>query len=267
MKLLVIGAGNMGMSYAEGIAKSDIAIEKPILLLDADEAKITTFNKDENYKGYTVAKDVIGQADYILMAVKPQHFKALAADVHSLLKPSCTIISIMAGVTVETIANATKLGKVARAMPNLPAQIGLGMTTVNFTDAIDEPTKEIVKAILSSTGEVLEVAEQQDLDKSTGISGSGPAYIFYFIEALEKAAEGMGFNREDSRKLASQTFLGAIELYRQGDLTPEEWMNRVASKGGTTRAALNMLAAEDVSNKIIKGANAAYERAVELGKE
>lgn len=265
--LLVIGAGNMGMSYAEGIAKSITEIAKPIMLLDMDSEKVANLNQKAAFEANTDPTLLIPKADYILLAVKPQHFKEVAGNIKHLLKENCMLISIMAGVTVQTISEAMVTSKVARAMPNLPAQIGLGMTTVNYTNVIDEPTKEIVNSILASTGEVLEVANESDIDKSTGISGSGPAYIFYFIEALEKAAEGMGFNREDSKKLATQTFLGAIELYRQNDLTPEEWMNRVASKGGTTRAALNSLAADLVSEKIITGANAAYNRAVELGKE
>lgn len=267
MKLAVLGAGNMGMSYAEGIALKSGFIEKPILVLDNNEEKVAEVNQKASFKASINAEDLLPQADFILLAVKPQVFAFLATNIAPLLKKDVVVISIMAGVTIERIAELLQVQKVARAMPNLPASIGLGMTSVVFNTSINSDEKITVNNILGTTGKVMSVSNEEGIDKTTGISGSGPAYIFYFIEALEKAAQEMGFTNLESRELVSQTFLGAIELYRQNDLTPTEWMNRVASKGGTTRAALNKLEEEDVHNKIIKGAFAAFERAVELGKE
>ena len=152
-------------------------------------------------------------------------------------------------------------------MPNLPAQVGKGVTS--FTESSDVSRVELlmIRNLLDTTGESIHVENQNFIDASTGISGSGPAYVFYFMNSMLEAALKMGFSENDSRVLVSQTFEGAVELFNRNDLSPTLWMDRVASKGGTTRAALDSMDDNNVKELIKEAAYAAFDRAVELGEE
>jgi len=152
-------------------------------------------------------------------------------------------------------------------MPNLPAQIGKGLTSFVTTPSISKAELLTIENLLNTTGKSIHVSNENFIDASTGISGSGPAYVFYFMQSMMEAAKQMGFSENDSTVLVSQTFTGAVELFNQSNLSPESWMDRVASKGGTTRAALDSMDNNNVDKLIIEAAFAAFNRAVELGKE
>lgn len=265
MKLLVIGAGNMGLTYAKSIHDSGILGPNGILVLESSEEKRNELQSSTNFEVYTNASECVDKADLILLAVKPQN----TADLFPILKPFITnehlIISVMAGVKIASIQSGLGSQKVVRSMPNLPAQIGLGMTTFTGSSAVGNDELSKIQSLLATTGKAVHVETEDDIDKSTGISGSGPAYIFYFLESLIEAGTDIGLDFETSKDLATQTFNGAIELYQNSDLSTTEWMNRVASKGGTTRAGLDSLEQNNVKEKIKACAKAAYNRAVELG--
>ena len=127
--------------------------------------------------------------------------------------------------------------------------------------------KIMVRNLLDTTGSSIHVSNESFIDKSTGISGSGPAYVFYFMQSMMEAARKMGFSENDSKVLVSHTFEGAVELFSQHDISPAKWMDKVASKGGTTQAALDSMADNNVNELIKEAAFAAFNRAVELGKE
>lgn len=267
MKLLVIGAGNMGLTYAKSINDSNILGDNGIYILENSADKRTELESSTPFKVFDKASDCIDLVDIILLAVKPQNTKDLFPALRPNIKNNQLIISVMAGVKINTIQDGLGTNKVIRCMPNLPAQIGLGMTTFTCSSEVTSIESDQVKSLLSTTGKAISVATENDIDKSTGISGSGPAYIFYFLESLIEAGIDMGFDEETAKTLATQTFDGAIKLYQSSELSTTEWMDRVASKGGTTRAGLDSLANNDVKNKIKECANAAYNRAVELGND
>lgn len=267
MKVLVIGGGNMGLTYAEAIAKSNFLNSGDLMIYDKSESKLQELRARRLFDVHDRLDDCLLQADVVFLAVKPVHSIELMQQMNPLVSNEQLLISIMAGVTIEAIKSGLGITKVVRAMPNLPALVGLGMTS--FTAATEVSRLELVtvEKLLDTTGRSIGMDSEQQIDASTGISGSGPAYVFYFMESMMEAALEMGFSAKEARLLVSQTFSGAIELFKSYDLNPDEWMQRVTSKGGTTQAALESMEENHVKERIKDAAYAAFRRAAELGKE
>ena len=267
MKVLVIGAGNMGLTYSEGMVSSEVLRNKKLMIHDVSAEKIESLKQFDHFNVQEKLEDCIGEADIIFIAVKPYHCEELFAKIKPHLNDQQILVSLMAGVTIEKIQELTGVMKVIRTMPNLPAKVGKGITS--FTEAKEVTRVELltVRNLLDTTGRSIHVDNETFIDKSTGISGSGPAYIFYFMQSMLEAALKMGFSPHDSKVLVNSTFEGAVELFNQSDLTPTTWMSRVASKGGTTQAALDSMESNNVKELIKEAAYAAFDRAVELGHE
>lgn len=268
MKVLVIGAGNMGSTYAEGMKDSHLlGTKQKLMIYDALETRRQELRVDDDYDVYDKLEDCLPEADVIFVAVKPYHASDLFAHMKSLVGKDQIIVSIMAGVTLDSMVNELGLTKIVRAMPNLPAQVGKGMTSYTATDDVSRVELLTIGGLLDTTGKSIPVSNERFIDASTGISGSGPAYIFYFMESMMDAARDMGFTDKTAKMLVSSTFEGAVELFKQENISPKSWMDRVASKGGTTRAALDSLEDNNVHEKIHEAAFAAFKRAVEIGEE
>ncbi|MFC4094507.1 pyrroline-5-carboxylate reductase [Euzebyella saccharophila] len=267
MKVLVIGAGNMGLTYAEAMSKSKQLKKRNVMILDSSPEKILSLKKISHFDVFENLEDCLPQADLVFIAVKPYHCEDLFAKMRPLINKGQIVISIMAGVTIQTMQDALGIQKVVRAMPNLPAQVGKGVTSFIPSKEVSRIELLTVESLLDTTGKSIKVSSENYIDASTGISGSGPAYVFYFMQSMMEAALKMGFSANDSKVLVSQTFDGAVELFNQSDLSPSSWMNKVASKGGTTRAALDSMEDNNVNELIKEAAYAAFDRAVELGKQ
>jgi|TARA_R110000737_G_scaffold321446_2_gene333405 pyrroline-5-carboxylate reductase len=267
MKVLVIGAGNMGLTYAEGMSKSKLLKKRNIMVLDSSEDKLKEIDQMSHFDAFKELEDCVPQADIIFVAVKPYHAEKLFNRIRPLVKSGQILISIMAGTTIGSIKELTGLTKIVRAMPNLPAKIGKGLTSFVASPEVSRIELLTVESLLDTTGKSILVSDESFIDASTGISGSGPAYVFYFMQSMMEAALQMGFSENVSKVLVSQTFTGAIELFNQNNLSPNSWIEKVASKGGTTRAALDSMDDNNVGELIKEAAFAAFERAVELGKE
>lgn len=267
MKVLVIGAGNMGLTYAEGMAQSSLLSRNKLMIYDNSPEKILSLKKLEQFDVYEKIEDCVPLADLVFIAVKPYHSDKLFAKIQPLVSKEQIFISLMAGVTIEKIQNSLNVLKVVRTMPNLPALVGKGVTSYTEAKEVSRVELLMVRNLLDTTGESIRVKNENFIDASTGISGSGPAYVFYFMQSMLEAAQKMGFSDKDAKLLVSQTFEGAVELFNQHDLSPSTWMNRVASKGGTTRAALDSMDDNNVKELIKDAAYAAFNRAVELGQE
>jgi pyrroline-5-carboxylate reductase len=173
----------------------------------------------------------------------------------------------MAGIRSDAIARATGTERVVRSMPNTPALIGEGIAGLFARSAVTAADRAQVEAVLAPTGQTLWVAREEDLDAVTALSGSGPAYVFYFIEAMMQAARDMGLTTEQGKQLALATFAGATSLAQASNEPPDVLRERVTSKGGTTYAALMSLEASGVKPAIVKALRAAQQRARELGDE
>ena len=267
MKVLVIGAGNMGLTYATGMSKSKILKKHNIMVLDKSEKTLKKIDKIAHFDAMDKLEDCVPLADIIFVAVKPFHAEELFQRMKPLVNSNQMIVSIMAGVTIDFIKNSLGIDKIVRAMPNLPAQVGKGLTSYVSSEEVSYLELILVEELLNTTGKSIRVKEEKFIDASTGISGSGPAYVFYFMESMMEAARQMGFSDRVSKVLVSQTFSGAIELFNQSNISPDDWMDKVASKGGTTRAALDSMHTNKVNLLIKDAAFAAFNRAVELGEE
>ena len=267
MKVLVIGAGNMGLAYARALVKSEFLNKTNLMISDTNPEKTEELKKVSRFDVFTDLSDCLPKADIVFLAVKPYHAEELMAELKPMMHKDQIVISIMAGVTIQSMKDGLGITKVVRAMPNLPAQVGKGLTSFTASDEVSRLELSTVEKLLDTTGKSVRLDTENDVDASTGISGSGPAYVFYFMQSMMEAAQKMGFSDHDSKVLVSQTFEGAVELFNQSDLSPSVWMNRVASKGGTTRAALDSMDDNNVKDMIQDAAYAAFNRAVELGKE
>lgn len=261
-KITVIGGGNMGFTYAESIYNSDL--KASIHVLDKSPEKIQEIN---NLNTISAGDDfsVLEASDVIFLAVKPQIAPLVFEEIKHMLNKNQLVVSIMAGTTIESIQTGLGLDKVVRAMPNLPAQVKLGMTTYVGSAEVSAEELKLVAEILASTGEAVLVKTEDAIDKSTGISGSGPGFVFYMMNAMVNAAEDLGFTPEQSKVLVSQTFAGTVKLYEDNDISLTEWMDRVSSKGGTTIAGLNYLDKANVGEGIQKCVETCVARAFELG--
>lgn len=266
MKVLVIGAGNMGLTYAEGMAQSPLLNRRNLMIFDVSAEKLSSLEKISHFDVYENLGDCLPKADIVFVAVKPYHSDELFKKMKEMVNPDQLIISLMAGVTIETIQGSLNLKKIIRAMPNLPAKVGLGMTAFTAAKEVTRVELLMVRNLLDTTGEAIHVKNENFINASTGISGSGPAYVFYFMQSMMEAALKMGFSQNDSKILVTQTFEGAVKLFTESDLSPNSWMNKVASKGGTTRAALDSMEDNNVKELIKEAAYAAFNRATELGK-
>lgn len=267
MKVLMIGAGNMGATYAEGMAHSALLNGRKLQIFDKDLDKLKTLEEKGVFQTFDKLEDCLPKADIVFIAVKPYHAETLFEEMKPLIDKNQMFVSLMAGVTLETILTGLNVSKVIRTMPNLPAQIGLGVTAFTESEAVSRLELLMVRNFLDMTGNSIHVETEKFIDASTGISGSGPAYVFYFMNSMLEAAKKMGFSDYDSRVLVTNTFEGAVGLFKENDISAKKWMDRVASKGGTTRAALDSMEENNVKDLIEQAAYAAFNRATELGEE
>ncbi len=267
MKVLVIGAGNMGLTYAEGMAKSPLLNRRKLMIYDISIEKIEALQEEPLFDVYEHIETCLAQADIVFIAVKPYHCEELFEKIKPIVNQDQIFVSLMAGVTIQKIQTLLDVKKVVRTMPNLPAKVGKGVTSYTASKEVSRVELLMVRNLLDTTGKSIKVENENFIDASTGISGSGPAYVFYFMQSMMEAALKMGFSVNDSKILVSNTFEGAVELFNQSDLSPTSWMDMVASKGGTTRAALDSLDDNNVKELIKEAAYAAFDRAVELGEK
>lgn len=267
MKVLVIGAGNMGLTYAEGMADSSLLNKHKLRIYDTDPKKIESLRKDSRFDVFDNLDDCLPKADIVFIAVKPYHSDGLFETMQPMLNNNQIFVSLMAGVTIDAIQEKLAAQKIIRTMPNLPAQVGKGVTSYTASEDVSRVELLMVRNLLDTTGTSIHVDSENFIDASTGISGSGPAYVFYFMQSMLEAALKMGFSAYDSKILVSSTFEGAIELFNQNDISPKSWIDKVASKGGTTQAAIDSMEDNNVKQLIQDAAYAAFDRAVELGKE
>ncbi len=266
MKVLVIGAGNMGLTYLRSLLSSRFIEPSNLHVLtkpEADTPKLKLIPED-NYHNHP--GDYITQMDVIIIAVKPQDFQTLSLQLRGHISSDQMILSVMAGITTAYLAAELGSSKIVRAMPNLPAQLGMGMTVFTASSHIDRKELFILQNLINTTGKSVYVEDETMIDAATAISGSGPAYVYFFMQSMIETAQKMGFTPSQAELLVSQTFLGAVLQHQQGELSCDQWIQRVASKGGTTEAALHVMKTKAVKPSIEEALNAALLRSQELGR-
>ena len=264
MKILIIGGGNMGLTFAKSFLKTHIVTPENMLIMEKSKEKAEELKKLNIGTVFGEPGPYVKQADLIILAVKPQDTSSLFSRIKEYIDPQQVILSIMAGVQIDTIAEKLGTDKIIRAMPNLPAQIGVGMTVFTSSETVTRIELVTVQNLLNSTGKSIYKESEDMIDAATAISGSGPAYIFYFMQSMIDAAKEMGFSQSESELLTYQTFRGAVDLFNKYDLSCEEWISRVSSRGGTTEAAFTKLNELEVSPQFQVAINQALVRAKEL---
>jgi len=266
MKILILGGNNMSLTYAQSFLRSRIVTADNMMVLCRTYERANQLGETHEGRFFSDPRLCVPEADLLILAVKPQDSPKLFDEIGDLAQPGQVFLSIMAGVRMAAIGKALGAEKIIRAMPNLPAQIGAGVTAFTSTDAVTRIELVMVQNLLSTTGKTIYVEQEDMIDASTAISGSGPAYVYFFMNAMMEAAKQMGFSPSEAELLVSQTFTGAVDLYNKSDLSCENWIARVASKGGTTEAAMQVWRETALHDDIVAGAQAALLRARELGK-
>ena len=257
----------MGLTYAQSILRSRITKKEDLLILEKSPEKAIELSKKDIGTVCGDPEECLRMADLVVLAVKPQDSPALFESLKNQVDSQQVFLSIMAGVKIKTIQEGLNARKVIRAMPNLPAQIGMGMTAFTSTDDVTRIELVMVQNLLNTTGKTIYVENEESIDAATAISGSGPAYVFYFMKSMMDAAKEVGFKQSEAELLVAQTFKGTVDLFQKGNFNCTEWIDKVASRGGTTEAALNNWSENNLDLLIKRGTEAALSRAVELGKK
>jgi pyrroline-5-carboxylate reductase len=266
MKIAIIGGGNMGTTYARAFVRSNIVEKENLLIIEKHQEKRDELEKE----GVACLSDTIDKTlssyDILILAVKPQDFKSLAPFLKEVIKKKQIVISIMAGIKIKTISSLLDHDKIARAMPNTPAQLGFGITAFTVNKESSFENISIIDTLLETTGKSIFMKNEDLLDAVTAVSGSGPAYFFYFVKNMIEAAKAMGIEEPVAAMLVKQTMLGSFQILNSTTASIDQLIASVASKGGTTEAALNKFEATQVGLNIQEALKAAEKRAKELSK-
>lgn len=264
VSLAFIGGGNMATAILSGLCKAGLSGASVTVVEPFTESR-QRLEAEWGVRTLAAADASLQSANCVIWAVKPQVFAEACAPVapHT---PKALHLSVAAGIQTASISRWLNNPRVVRTMPNTPALIGQGMTGMFASKAVNESERILVETLLAPTGRCLWVAHESDLDAVTALSGSGPAYVFYFLEAMRQAGSELGLSPETAYALALQTFAGATALAAQSSESPEVLRERVTSKGGTTYAALQHMEAAGVKKAFVNAMHAAAKRAEELGK-
>lgn len=267
MKITIVGCGNMGLIYARAFLKYNIVAKDNLLLVEKSEIRKDDLKK-LNIGSVVVPDDkLILDSDVIILSVKPQDFTELAADLKKVLNEKTILLSIMAGINISFLQQKLSHQKIVRAMPNSPVEIGMGITAYSLSKAVTFEQAHKVENLLTTTGRTLYMEDENLLDAVTAVSGSGPAYFFYFVQQLIEAGKKMGMDEATASLLVKQTMLGSFHLINNAGKPLNELIKAVASKGGTTEAALSTFAKHRVNQYLQEGLLNAEKRAKELAEQ
>ena len=263
-RIAFIGGGNMASAIIGGLIRQGLPATQ-VMVVEPFEATRALLNSQHGVQAHPAPGPFLADADLIVWAVKPQSFREAAAPVAPFAGRALQL-SVMAGIRAADIAAASGSARIVRCMPNTPALVGRGMT--GLFDASGAPAdRQLAETVIRTTGDVLWVEREEQLDAVTALSGSGPAYVFYFLEAMQQAGVELGLTPEQARALAVGTFAGGAHLAAQSAEPLATLRERVTSKGGTTHAALTALEQAGVKAAFVKAMHAACVRAAELGDE
>jgi pyrroline-5-carboxylate reductase len=265
MRIAFIGGGNMATALIGGLLRAGRSPGE-LLVVEIDAARCAQLQRDFGVQAVTAPDDSLRAAGVVVLAVKPQYMReACAAARPHLASP--LVVSVAAGTRSADIARWLGQPAIVRTMPNTPALIGRGIAGMAATTQVSAAQRELAESILRAVGEVVWLDDEALLDAVTAVSGSGPAYVFYFIEAVARAGTELGLTEAQARTLAASTFVGAAHLAAESAEPLQTLRQRVTSKGGTTAAALAWMESNAVPARIVEAVHAAQRRAAEMGEE
>ncbi|MGK5091264.1 pyrroline-5-carboxylate reductase [Deltaproteobacteria bacterium TL4] len=264
MKIALIGGGTMGSSMARAFIQKKRTTSESLLIVEVDSSKRDILASELKCHIQESLSSNLAAYETLVLAVKPQNSVETLKALSTQLKPQQLVLSIMAGVSIETLMKHLKHQSVVRVMPNTPAQIGQGLSVFYASPSVTQDQRERTRHLLSACGLCLEVVSEDAIDGATAISGSGPAYLFYVAEQMITAARALNFSQSDAQQMVLQTIKGATLLWEHKALTPEELRHQVTSPGGTTEAAVRYFELNQLGTHLQKGIQCAYQRAKEL---
>lgn len=265
-KLAFIGAGAMAEAMIRGMLAEQLIAAESISASGPRAERAQELRGRYGVRALTDNCQAVHGAGIVVLSVKPQTLPKIMPEIRTKLQDDALVISIVAGASIKLLRKGLGVDTIVRAMPNTPGQVGEGMTVWTATPQVDEPGLRQAQAILGALGKELFVLDEGDLDRATALSGTGPAYVFLFMEALIDAGVHMGFSRRVAQELVYQTIEGAVAMARATNAHPVELRNRVTSPGGTTAEALYQLEKGGLRTVISKGVFAAYQRSRTLGE-
>lgn len=241
-KLTFIGAGSMAEALLSGMIKKELIEKQQIWVTNrSNEQKLTEMRNQYGVNISYDQKELLEYADIVILAMKPKDVVSAFDQIKPYLTENMMIVSLLAGVSIDSISSlAKKQVPIVRAMPNTSAAIGLSATAIAINNQVTEEQLEIIKNMFDTVGLTTFVEEKQ-IDAVTGLSGSGPAYIYYIVEAMEKSAVEIGLDSEMAKELIVQTLIGAAQMVSTSNKAPEQLRKEVTSPGGTTEAGINTL--------------------------
>ncbi|MED5368694.1 MAG: pyrroline-5-carboxylate reductase [Pseudomonadota bacterium] len=258
--ILLIGAGKMGQAMLKGWLASDIASIEVLENFPSDALRSLPIDLNPS----TVT---INESQTVILAVKPQNYREVLDEHHANIHPEAMVISILAGISIEALQNVLPKRSIVRAMPNTPATVGQGLTALCAADDISDANKNVATSLMQAVGEIVWVENESMMDSVTAVSGSGPAYLFHFVEALTAAAIDIGFEPEMAETFARNTIIGSAALLESSAENATQLRRNVTSKGGTTQAALDVLMADaGLQSILLEAVKAAKKRSEELSK-
>ena len=270
-QIAILGTGSMGQAILSGLLAAGTSPSN-IRVTTKSKASADAISSNHGVKATALESDSAANslsakdADLVILAVKPNMILETLKDVASGLKPNCLVVSVAAGITTAAMQEQLSgNAAVVRAMPNTPSVVGLGVTGISKGSNVTEQQLDLAVKLFSSVGKVL-VVDESKIDALSTISGSGPAYVFYFAEKLIAAAKSLGFSETEASLMVKETFLGSATLLATSSSTPEELRQRVSSPNGTTMQATGRFDAADLEKVFIEATEAALARAKELGK-
>lgn len=264
--ITIIGPGAMAEAIIAGLLRRQITTPERILASGPRADRVKELHERYGIQPFTDNREAARQADVVILAIKPQRLSKVLPALSGAIQPHALVLSIIAGATIQTISERLEHAAVVRSMPNTPAQIGEGITVWTTSPAVSDEQRAEACEILSALGQEVYVEEESYMDMATALSGTGPAYVFMFMEALIDAGVHMGFPRRIAEQLVVQTILGSVSYYEKNKVHPAQLRNQVTSPGGTTAQALYYLEKAGFRTALSRAIWAAYERSQELGK-
>jgi len=265
MKIAFIGGGNMGEAMLSALLNKQVAEAKSITVSDVSEPRRQYLAQKYAVKVTPDNRLAITSVEIVVLAIKPQNLTAVMNELKNQLKPAQLVISIVAGIRIDTLRQGLNHKVIVRSMPNTPAQIGEGVTIWTATSEVHSIQKKRAGSILGAMGKEFYVDDERYIDMATAVSGSGPAYLFYFVESFIDAAVAIGWSREMAKELVLRTVLGAAHLIEKSDREPADLRRMVTSPGGTTAEAIRVFDEGKLTELVTRAVNSAYEKAQKLG--
>jgi pyrroline-5-carboxylate reductase len=257
----------MAAAMIVGLLREKLASPENLFASDPRVDRGEELREKYGIQPFTDNAAAVKEADVVVLSIKPQRLSPVLEELKGNIPEKALVLSIIAGATIEKMSTGLGHDKIIRTMPNTPARIGEGITVWVASDAVSDAQKKQARTILSALGEEVFVEDEYYLDMATALSGTGPAYVYMFMEAMIDAGVHMGFPRRISEKLVVQTMRGSVNFYEKNDVHVAALRNQVTSSGGTSAEALYYLEKAGVRTAISRAIWAAYQRSLELGRE